>query len=99
MTKREINLLKGSKIIKDYQLLQKFINNTPNLEKDKLVTLYQELQIFFKDIYPKVINEATKEWVVDKSSVYYEEGDNVSCELCGHRPIKNICERLLGLVV
>lgn len=91
VTQREINLLSGSKIIEDYPVLKEFIEVTPNLTKDKLITLSKKAQLFFNDIYPKVKNEVTNEWVVDKSSVDYVEGNKVSCELCGHRPIKNIC--------
>lgn len=90
-TQKEINLLLGSRIIEDYPVLKHFIKNTPNLTKDKLYTLSQKEQLFFNDIYPKVRNEVINEWVVDKGSVDYVEENNVSCELCGHRPIKNIC--------
>ena len=53
VTRKEINLLKGSNIINDYPLLQEFIEKAPDLKKDKLATLSIEMQLFFNDIYPK----------------------------------------------
>jgi hypothetical protein len=91
VTKKERNLLVGSKIIKDYPVLQDFIDNTPDLTSDKLNTLSYEAQLFFNNIYNKVLDEASREWVIDKSGIEYVEGNKMSCELCGHRPINNIC--------
>ncbi len=56
--KKEINLLKDSEIIKDYPLLKDFIENTPNMTDKDLPNLNEDIQLFFRDIYPKVINEA-----------------------------------------
>lgn len=89
--KKEINLLKDSEIIKDYPLLKDFIENTPNMTDKDLPNLNEDIQLFFRDIYPKVINEARSEWEVEKGSIDYVEGDKFSCELCGKRPINNIC--------
>jgi len=55
--KKEINLLKDSEIIKDYPLLKDFIENTPNMTDKDLPNLNEDIQLFFRDIYPKVINE------------------------------------------
>lgn len=64
--KKEINLLKDSEIIKDYPLLKDFIENTPNMTDKDLPNLNEDIQLFFRDIYPKVINEARSEWEVEK---------------------------------
>jgi hypothetical protein len=55
--KKEINLLKDSEIIKDYPLLKDFIENTPNMTDKDLPNLNEDIQLFFRDIYPKVIND------------------------------------------
>lgn len=89
--KKEKNILKDSEIIKDYPLLRDFIDDTPNVTDKDLQSLSEEMQLFFKNIYPKVINEARSEWEVEKGSVDYVEGNKFSCELCGKRPINNIC--------
>lgn len=89
--KKERNIIKDSEIIKDYPRLREFIEDSPNMTDKDLPTLSKEIQLFFKDIYPKVINEAKSEWEVEKGSVDYVEGNKFSCELCGKRPINNIC--------
>ncbi len=50
--KKEINLLKDSEIIKDYPLLKDFIENTPNMTDKDLPNLNEDIQLFFRDIYP-----------------------------------------------
>lgn len=91
VTKRDRNLLLGSRIISEYPVLVKFIKTTPNLQDTELHLLDEETKRFFKNIYRKVLNQASKEWVVDLNSVEYFSGDTMRCQLCGHRPIKNIC--------
>lgn len=89
--KKEKNLLIGSKIINDYPNLKKFIQETPNLEDKDLGGSDKELKQFFENVYRKVLNEVVKEWVVKEGSIGYFEGNTMSCELCGNRPINNIC--------
>ena len=91
LKKRDINLLTNSRIIDDYPELQKFIKDTPNWDDRRLDELDEEIILYFKDIHPKVESEVSKEWAVDLGSVEYFDGDTMSCELCSHRPIKNVC--------
>ena len=91
ITKRDRNILTGSKIIEDYLVLKRFIDKTPNWDDRRLNELDNETILFFQNIYSKVLKQATEEWTVDMSSVEYFEGDNMQCELCSQRPIKNIC--------
>ncbi len=71
VTKRDRNILLGSRIINDYPIIIKFIKTIPNLQDKELHLLDEETKRFFKNIYRKVLNQASKEWVVDLNSVEY----------------------------
>jgi len=91
LKKREIKLLINSKIIDDHPELQKFIKETPTWNKERLNELDRNIVLYFKNIHPKVMHEVVEEWAVDKDSVEYVEGNKIVCELCGHRPINEVC--------
>lgn len=91
LKEKDINLLINSRIINDHPELQSFIKETPTWDDRKLEELDKDIVLYFKNIHPKVESQVSKEWAVDLRSVEYFEGDTKSCELCGHRPIKNIC--------
>lgn len=91
LLQKERMVLKDSKILKEHKILQEFLKKTPNLKKRQLSELPKEQVNFMKYILPKVLREAHKEWVVDKSSIEYTMENHMKCELCGHRPIKKVC--------
>lgn len=56
VTKRDRNILLGSRIINDYPIIIKFIKTIPNLQDKELYLLDEETKRFFKNIYSKVLN-------------------------------------------
>ncbi|MFW6016153.1 MAG: hypothetical protein ACOCRK_06915 [bacterium] len=93
MKLRERTLLMNSKIIEDYDKLKRVIEDKPNIKISELKDLDLQMQIFFKNIYYKVLRQAASEWVSNQAhpvDVIFEDEEKIQCELC-HQPIKNVC--------
>jgi hypothetical protein len=89
---RERSLLINSKVIEDYPHLKELINNTPNMKKSQLDTLQHEMQVFFDNMFPKILKQAAEEWSGDSHHpIDILDDDNIiRCQLCNHK-IKYVC--------
>lgn len=89
---RDKRLIINSKIIEEHTLLLDVFNNYPNLDSKELKGLSPQIQLFFKNIYLKVVQVAISEWEVDHSKgiEILDDNNKIKCQLCNHK-IKNVC--------
>jgi hypothetical protein len=89
---RERKLLMFSKIIEDYPLLIEFLETESNMDESELETLPHEMQLFFRNIYKKVLKQAVAEWTADTQHPIdiLDDDKKIRCQLCNHK-IKYVC--------
>ncbi len=89
---KERNLLINSTVIEDYPHLKEFIENTPTMKKCQLDTLHPEMQVFFDNMFSKVLKQAAEEWSGDNQHPIdlLDDDNRIRCQLCNHK-IKYVC--------
>lgn len=89
----DLKLLKICEVTKDYPILLDIMENNPEICIEELENISKEHVRFFKNTYPRVREQAFKEWTGSiKNDVKYntDKDKKVLCYIC-ERPLKIIC--------
>ncbi|WP_270599549.1 hypothetical protein [Clostridium baratii] len=89
----DLKLLKICEVTKDYPILLDIMENNPEICIEELSSISEEHVRFFKNTYPRIREQAFKEWTGSvKNDVKYnsDKDKKVFCYICD-RPLKIIC--------
>ncbi len=86
--KEELVLLRNSKVIESYPVLQEIIENLAN---SNLQQLNEGSRKILEDNYLKVLAKAKEEWILDIDETQYYMKSKINCQVCKHKNIKNVC--------
>lgn len=86
--KEDLLMLKDSKIINDYPILQEIVENQINMKPQ---ILDEETKRFLKYDYLKVLSKAKEEWFLNADKTQYYMKSEINCQFCGHKNLKNVC--------
>jgi len=85
VTKKERTLLLNSQVILDYPEASDVLLNRPKIKHSELGELPHTQQVFFRNTFGRVLEQASAEWVaVEQGRPMTDLGDDrIPCRLCG----------------
>lgn len=92
MHKKDLRLLEKCEIIKEYPILTEVINKYPDIEREDLKEISDEVYRFFDNIYDRVKRQAVNEWdgTPERDIKHFKKEDKMRCNIC-NTPIEYVC--------
>lgn len=84
----DLLLVKNSRIIKDYPILQKVDENQVSSNSQ---TLDEKTKRFGEYNFSKILSKAKEEWFLNTNETQYYIKSKIDCQFCGYKNIKNVC--------
>ena len=81
----DLLLVKNSRIIKDYPILQKVDENQVSSNSQ---TLDEKTKRFGEYNFSKILSKAKEEWFLNTNETQYYIQSKIDCQFCGYKNIK-----------
>ncbi|MBC2455655.1 hypothetical protein [Clostridium beijerinckii] len=90
--KKDLRLLEKCEITKQYPILIEIMNRYPDIEKEELKEISDEVYRFFDNIYDRVKRQAIDEWegTPERDIKQFKKEDKMRCNIC-NTSIEYVC--------